>query len=82
VQTVIGCFGSWGGGWAGAVDDFRIYNYGLSPQEVAYLTTKGTGSIYLSLVSSADLYKSDPNIIDFRDFSVLSDSWLEQVLWP
>jgi len=82
LQTVIGCFGAWGGGWAGAVDDFRIYNYALSPQEVAYLTTRGTGSVYLPLVSSADLYKSDPNIIDFRDFSMLADNWLEQVLWP
>jgi hypothetical protein len=68
--------------YAGGLDDMRFYNYALSAQEVAYLTTSGTGSVWLPLVSPADLYTSDPNVIDFRDFSVLGADWGQEVLWP
>jgi len=29
-----------------------------------------------------DLYYSDPTIIDFRDYAVLAENWLEEQLWP
>lgn len=69
--------------WAGGVDDLRFYNSALSAAEIGYLTTSGTGNIYLPLGDSpVDLYVEDPNAINFKDFSVLSGHWMEEILWP
>jgi hypothetical protein len=29
-----------------------------------------------------DLYKEDPNIVNFKDFAILAEQWLEEKLWP
>jgi hypothetical protein len=83
VQDItMGSFGTWAGGWAGGVDDFRIYNYALSPAEIGYIATNGTGSLPLPLDSPADFYKGVPNIVDFKDFTVLAEEWMAQQYWP
>ncbi|MHC4477677.1 MAG: LamG domain-containing protein [Planctomycetota bacterium] len=67
----------------GKVDDVRVYNYGLSAAEVAYLATEGTG--YVPLVSQVNLYDEEPagqKAINFRDITLLLQSWLEEELWP
>lgn len=77
-------FNEWGSpSWAGGVDDLRFYNSALSAAEIGYLTTSGTGSIYLPLGDSpADLHPSTPSIINFKDLAVLANNWMVEVLWP
>jgi len=73
----IGTRDQWWGYWVGRIDDFRIYNYALSAEEVTWITTDGTGEILLPLDSPANLYKSSPEIIDFRDFARFAEDWLK-----
>jgi hypothetical protein len=73
----------WYGRYNGLLDDFRIYNYALSQAEVAYVATNGTGVFDPAvggLMSPADL--DADNKIDFADFALLADTWLENQLWP
>jgi hypothetical protein len=59
----------------GRIDEVRIYNRALSGAEIAWLAG------YTSPLSiPADLRQD--NVINFKDFVVLADSWLEQILWP
>jgi hypothetical protein len=71
------------GHYKGMLDDFRIYDYALSHPEVLYLA-KGAGSeSYQPLqpvLSSVDPYEDGR--IDFRDFAVMAEFWLEESLWP
>jgi hypothetical protein len=71
--------------WSGKLDDFQVYDYALSAEEVAYLATDGTGRIFRPLVSPANLKKGDdPNteIVNFGDFAIMAQDWHVQVLWP
>ena len=65
--------------YEGLIDDVRIYDYALSETEVVYLATEGTGYYKLD-PRTANLYEDEQ--IDFKDFAVLSDKWLEEQLWP
>ncbi len=67
----------------GLIDDVRVYDYGLSVEDVRYLGTDGTG--FLALQSIADLVKGEPpgqGAVNLRDFAVLADSWLEEEMYP
>ncbi len=68
----------WYGGYDGLIDDFRIYDYALSEAEIAYAATNGTGIFDLPLLSPADL--NSDNRIDFKDFALLADNWLNEHL--
>ncbi len=68
------------GGYDGLIDDFRIYDYALSQPEIAHAATNGTGIFDLPLMLPADL--NNDNRIDFADFTLLADNWLENGLWP
>ena len=70
----------WYGGYDGLIDDFRIYDYALSQAEVAYAATNGTGVFNQTLLTPADMDSN--NIIDFRDFAVLAENWLNMQLYP
>jgi len=70
----------WYGGYDGLIDDFRIYDYALSQSEIAYVATNGTGIFDLPLMSPADL--NNDGQINFKDFTILATSWLEEQLWP
>ena len=70
----------WYGGYDGLLDDFRIYDYALSEAEVAHVATNGTGIFDVPLMSPADLFADDQ--INFKDFCLLADNWLEEQLWP
>ncbi|MFC1633836.1 LamG domain-containing protein [Planctomycetota bacterium] len=70
----------WYGGYDGLMDDFRIYNYALSQSEVAHVATNGTGIFEQPLMIPADLNEDDQ--IDFSDFAILADKWLDNKLWP
>jgi hypothetical protein len=66
---------------AGIIDDVRVYDYGLSQAEVAWLATDGGG--FAPLRSEANLYSGeDPEVINYRDLAELLNSWLEEKKWP
>jgi hypothetical protein len=66
----------------GAVDDVRLYNYGLSASEVRYLATDGTG--YVPLRSQFNLYvrSVEEEVLNLKDLAMIAPAWLEQKLWP
>jgi len=71
----------------GLIDDVRVYNYALSAAEAAYLADEslGDGQLYVPVQSVANLYDAEPPLsrrIDWKDFAVLTDGWLDQQLWP
>ncbi|MHC4641143.1 MAG: LamG-like jellyroll fold domain-containing protein, partial [Planctomycetota bacterium] len=69
----------------GDVDDARIYNVVLSEGEIAYIATQGAATLHVPIVSDADLYQLEPQgqqWINFNDYGLLTNSWLETVLWP
>ncbi len=68
------------GGYDGLIDDFQIYDYALSQPEIAYVATQGTGIFDLPLMIAPDLNLDDQ--IDFSDFALLADNWLENQIWP
>ena len=70
----------WYGGYDGLIDDLRIYDYALTQPEIAYVATNGTGVFDQRLLTPADL--NDDNIIDFGDFALLAEHWLENQIWP
>jgi hypothetical protein len=78
-------YANWGK-WSGKVQDFKVYDYALDANEVAYDATDGTGVVGLiPLVSLANIKSSgDPNTeaIDFQDFAVMGSQWHQIKLWP
>jgi hypothetical protein len=81
--------GNWGM-WNGYIQDFQVYDYNLTPAEVAYLATDGEGEVFLPLVSPANINKDgaatpelDVNqIVDFRDMAIMCNEWHTIKLWP
>ncbi len=66
----------------GNIDDLRIYDYTLSSDNIMYIANAPT---YVPLVSPANLYDAEPpysKYVNLRDFAVLADDWLVEVLWP
>jgi hypothetical protein len=61
--------------WDGTVDDVRIYSRALSDGEVAYL-----GGLTEPFSEPFDFNADDT--VDFADYAVLMDAWLEELLWP
>jgi len=70
------------GYYIGRIDDFQVYDYDLSPEEVAYLATDGTGGLFIPLETPTNVYDVAPNIVNFKDFSVFAENWLKEQLWP
>jgi hypothetical protein len=70
----------WYGRYDGVIDDFEIFDYALTPAEIAYIATDGTGRLPQRPASPADL--DDSNRVDLHDFSILATEWLHDGLWP
>jgi hypothetical protein len=70
----------WYGRYDGLIDDFQIFDYALTPAEIAYVATDGTGRLPQRPASPADLDASDR--VDLHDFSILATEWLHDGLWP
>ncbi|MCK4293846.1 MAG: LamG domain-containing protein [Planctomycetes bacterium] len=74
--------------WNGLIDDVRIYNYALSATEIATVKTGGSlpaKSTYYPLLSPAELYEAEPQgskIVNFKDYAVLLNNWLDEGLFP
>ncbi|MHC4558251.1 MAG: LamG-like jellyroll fold domain-containing protein [Planctomycetota bacterium] len=75
------------GHFDGDLDDIRIYERALSQAEIVNLTGVPVGeTLYqplqrlLSVADDIDLH--DDEKVNFTDFAVLADSWLDEQLWP
>jgi len=67
----------------GMIDDVRVYDYGLSQEEVAYLATDGTGMFTVqSIANLSNDEELGSRAVNLKDFAVLANSWLEQKLYP
>jgi hypothetical protein len=67
----------------GTIDDVRVYNYGLSAEEIGYIASDGTG--IFPVQSVANLYNGEDlgeGAVNLRDFAKLAKGWLEVKLWP
>jgi len=109
----LGSFNDGSGGFLDALyDEFRIYNYALSADEIKYLAEDGgvaptgdmllhykfdelsgltaknssTYAFYHPVLSPANIYDEEPQgdkCINFKDYAVMADMWLEgPILWP
>jgi len=66
--------------YIGRMDDFKIYDYALSQAEIVGAATGG-GDLFVPLpLPEVDVYEDGK--VDFRDYAILADSWLEEQLWP
>ncbi len=70
----------WYGHYDGFVDEFRVYDYALTPREVAYLATLGTGVSPEPTLTEADL--NADGRVDLTDYAILAAEWLDCALWP
>ena len=73
------------GAWTGMIDDARVYDYGLPADQVMYIATDAPAGVYQSLLSPANIYDSEAKNnkwINLRDFVILADKWLDELLWP
>ncbi len=65
----------------GTMDDVRVYDYSLTPEEVLYMALQGAGSQYIKLPWwRADL--DDDNTINFDDYGLMADNWLKELFFP
>jgi hypothetical protein len=71
----------------GVLDDARLYSRALSLAEIAYLAdpTPGDGLLHVPVQSPAELYSAEPDgsqKVNFKDYSALAESWLQENFWP
>ncbi len=73
--------------FTGQIDDLRVYDRALSQGEVANLAGMSVGTVFpqpvvalLTTPEDTDLH--DDEKINFKDYAVLIDSWLDEQLWP
>jgi len=67
----------------GLMDDFRIYDYPLSGNEV--VAVRGLGTIYVPVTSPANLSDAEPvtqKKVNFLDYAALLEKWLNTEEWP
>jgi hypothetical protein len=70
-----------GNPFEGPIDDVRVYDYGLSQAEVAWLASEGTG--FVALVSEVNIFSGErPEVINFKDLAKIFEAWGEEKLWP
>jgi hypothetical protein len=63
----------------GIIDDLRLYNYALSPTEVAVIYSDVMGTF---CAVEPELDYDDNCIVDLGDFATFAESWLECGLFP
>jgi hypothetical protein len=72
--------------FTGAIDDVRIYNRVLSPAEIVYLAQGASTSAEFALepwrTNTNPIGPESDDIVNYRDFAIMADSWLTKILWP
>jgi hypothetical protein len=74
---------SQGSFFSGKLDDVRVYNYALTPAEIMSLA--GAGAVYVPVTSPANISDLEPVLekkVNFKDYSVLANKWLEEEMFP
>jgi hypothetical protein len=71
----------------GDLDEVRIYNRALEPNEIAYLadTTPGDSELHIPVPSAAEVYNKEPvgqQLVNYKDFALVAERWLEEDLYP
>ncbi len=70
----------------GMVDDVRVYSRALSQGEIASLAgktavfTQDVGLI--TTIQDGNMDANADGTINFQDYAIMIDSWLDEVLWP
>ncbi|HUT31360.1 MAG TPA: LamG domain-containing protein [Sedimentisphaerales bacterium] len=65
----------------GRIDDVRVYDRAVTRAEIAYLACGSDGICLLE--SEANLFSGeDEEVINFKDFAMLMESWGVEQLWP
>ena len=69
----------------GNIDEVRLYNYAMSYGQIVTLAEQGP-VVYHDMISPANFYDDEAKTfkkIDFKDYRILADHWLEgPILWP
>lgn len=66
--------GNWGGNrFVGQLDDFRLYNYALTPKEAASLYAAVSGTTFCAVIPTYDL--DGDCEVDMRDFAIFAAQW-------
>ncbi len=73
--------------FTGQIDELRIYSRAVPQAEIANLAGMSAGTTYSQpltsfLTTTQDTDIVDDERIDFKDYAVLIDSWLDEQLWP
>jgi hypothetical protein len=74
--------------WDGLIDDIRVYDFELAQAEIVTAMNGGTVTprqIYHPVTSPANIYDAEPTNskrVNLRDYAILADMWLEEILWP
>jgi len=69
--------------FTGEIDDVRIYDYALSDTDL--LSAAGLTELYHPVTSPANVSDDEPvnsKRVNFKDFALLADEWLQQLIWP
>jgi len=67
----------------GQIDDFRIYSDALSHAQV--ISVGGFGTLYLPVASPANISDDEPvnaKKVNFLDYALLMQHWLQEEFWP
>ncbi len=69
--------------WDGQLDDARVYSRGLSHSEIVSLA--GLSEVYQPVISLANLSDDEARhskIVNFKDYALMADNWLRELLFP
>jgi hypothetical protein len=69
--------------YIGLIDDVQIYDNALSDTDI--LSVAGLTEMYFPLTSPANVSDDEPansKRVNFKDYAIMADEWLQQLLWP
>ena len=71
----------------GEIDELYVYHRALSEAEIRYLAddTPGDGELHIPVPSVANISNEEAPLarsVNFKDFALLADGWLDVQLWP
>jgi len=70
-------------GFTGNMDDWKIFDYALSAQEIAHIASDGYGIFLMeSRVNLYDEEAAGKRAVNLRDYALLVQDWLQELLWP
>jgi hypothetical protein len=75
--------------WYGYLDEVRIYNRALEPNEIAYLAdltpADVNGELWIPIPSPIEVYsveQQNSKVINYKDFALVVNRWLTEEMFP